>query len=179
MLFNTIGPCFGSLHPITSYRLYQCLRLPILLYGSHIPGLLMLEGVLRKILRSIQGLPVCCKSSLLSSLLSSLPVKDIIMHRKLSIISLVNLDDTCLAKQVLCARCSSNDKLLGSYNMIFAMLNLPDLDSLLSSPFSPSSWKRSTKKRLLINSLSHLPETVRLTHLLIVISSWGVLYISG
>ena len=61
-------------------------------------------------------------------------------------------------KQVFRARCSSNDKLLVSYNIILDMLNIPDLDSLLSRPFSPSSWKRSTKKQLLINSLLHLPE---------------------
>ena len=161
---NSIGSRFSSLHPITSYRLYQCLCLPMLLYGSKIltptkTELLMLERVHRKILRSIQGLPVHCKSSLLSSLLGSLSVEDIIMHRKLSFaISLVSLDDTCLAKQVLRARCSTNDKLLVSYNNNLDMLNLPDLDSLLSRPFSPSSWKRSTKKQLLINSLLHLPE---------------------
>ena len=33
---NAVGFRFGSLHPITSYRLYQSLCLPVLLYSSEI-----------------------------------------------------------------------------------------------------------------------------------------------
>ena len=67
---NSIGSRFGSLHPITSYRLYQCLCLPILLYGSEIftltkTELLILERVHRKILRSVDSGPSCSLQVLL------------------------------------------------------------------------------------------------------------------
>ena len=66
---------FGEyLHPVTSYRLYSTLSLPIMLYGCELWSIskaesLMLECVHRKILRTIQGLPVRCPSVALISLL--------------------------------------------------------------------------------------------------------------
>ena len=118
-----------------------------------------MERVHRKILRTVQGLPVRCKSSLLTSLLGSLPIEDLVIQRKLSfVISLVNLDDSCLPKQVLYARCSSSDKLLLSYNNMLGKLNLPNLKSLLTSAYSSRAWKCSVKKQLLINSLLQLPD---------------------
>ena len=65
---NSIGSMFGCLHPLTSYRLYQTLCIPILLYGAEIwtlskVELNMLEQVHRNILHTIQGLPTCCHSS--------------------------------------------------------------------------------------------------------------------
>ena len=33
---NSVGSCFGSLHPVTSYRLYNSLSIPILLYGAEL-----------------------------------------------------------------------------------------------------------------------------------------------
>ena len=81
------------------------------------------------------------------------------MQRKLSfVISLVNLDDSCLPKQVLRARCSSSDKLLLSFNDILGKLNLPDINSLLTSSYSSRAWKCSVKKQLLINCLLQLPD---------------------
>ena len=62
---NSIGSMFGCLHPLTSYRLYQTLCIPILLYGAEIwtlskVELNMLEQIHRNILHTIQGLPTCC-----------------------------------------------------------------------------------------------------------------------
>ena len=161
---DTIGSRFGSLHPITSIRLYQSLCLPILLYGCEVSTptkseLLMMERVHRKILRTVQGLPVRCKSFLLMSLLGSLSIEDFVMQRKLSfVISLVKLDDSCLPKQVLYARCSSSDKLLLSYNNVLGKLNLSNFNSLLTSSYSSRAWKCSVQKQLLINSLLQLPD---------------------
>ena len=54
---NAVGSRFGSLHPTTSFKLYQSLCLPVLLYGAEISMLsgsevTMMERVHRKILRS-------------------------------------------------------------------------------------------------------------------------------
>ena len=101
---NSVGSRFGSLHPVTSSRLYQSLCLPILLYGSEISVLtksevIMMERVHNKILRSVQGIPIRYKISSLSSLIGCLSIKDLIMHHRLSfIISLVNLEEDCLAR---------------------------------------------------------------------------------
>ena len=60
---NAVGSRFGCLHPITSHKLYSSLCLPILLYGSELwtltkTELNLLERTHRKILRTIQGLPL-------------------------------------------------------------------------------------------------------------------------
>lgn len=73
---NAVGSRFGCLHPLTSFRLYQAISLPILLYGSELwtltkTELTMLERVHRKILRTIQGLPVRCNSSSLQALMGT------------------------------------------------------------------------------------------------------------
>ena len=69
---NPVSSRFGCLHPITSYRLYSTLSLPIMLYGCELWTIsktesLMLERVHRKILRTIQGLPTRCPSVALTS----------------------------------------------------------------------------------------------------------------
>ena len=58
---NTVGSRFGRL--LTSLKFYQALCLPFLLYGSELwtltkTELLSLERVHRRILRTIQGLPM-------------------------------------------------------------------------------------------------------------------------
>ena len=73
---NGVGPRFGCLHPITSFRLSQALCLPITLYGAELwsltkTELLMLERSHSKILRTIQGLPTRCPLTALRNLLGS------------------------------------------------------------------------------------------------------------
>ena len=60
---NSVGSRFGSLHPSTSYRLYNTLSIPILLYGAELwtptkTELIMLEQVHRKILRTRSPYPL-------------------------------------------------------------------------------------------------------------------------
>ena len=40
---NSVGSCFGRLHPLTSLKLYQALCLPLLLYGSELWALTKTE----------------------------------------------------------------------------------------------------------------------------------------
>lgn len=59
---SSVGAWFGCTHPLTSFRLYNSIGLPILLYGAELWSLSklelnMLERTHRKILRTIQGLP--------------------------------------------------------------------------------------------------------------------------
>ena len=154
-----------GLHTTTSFKLYQSLCLPVLLYGAEpfisMPSrseVTMMERAHRKILRTIQRLPVRCKATSLCLLMGSLSVSDPITHRKLSfIISLVNLSDESLAKQVLLARLTSagGRSLITCYRNILLDSSLPDLDFLLLQPFKPSVWKSSTRKQLFIHSFLH------------------------
>ena len=64
---NIIGPRAGCLHPLTSLRLYKTFCIPILLYGCELwsptqTELILLERTHRKILRTISGMPIRCKS---------------------------------------------------------------------------------------------------------------------
>ena len=59
---NAVGSRFGCLHPITSYKLYSTLSIPIMLYGSELWSLTstelnILECTHRKILCTIQASP--------------------------------------------------------------------------------------------------------------------------
>ena len=107
---NSVGSRFGSLHPLTSYRLYNTLSIPILLYGAELwtptkTELIMLEQVHRKILCTIQGLPTRCPSSALNTLLGSDNVASRIRQRKLNFVnSVANLDDNTFTKKLLLAR---------------------------------------------------------------------------
>ena len=89
---NAVGSRFGCLHPVTSYRLYSTLSLPIMLYGCELwtiskTELLMLEHVHWKILRIIQGLPVRCPTVALSSLLGSRDISSFILQQQLTFIN--------------------------------------------------------------------------------------------
>jgi hypothetical protein len=155
---NSIGSRFGCLHPLTSYRLYQTLCIPILLYGAEIwtlskVELNMLERVHRKILRTIQGLPTRCHSSSLTSMLGSTSIESFISQRKLnSINSIICLDEQSLPKKLLSKR-SQDSKAKGLIPDLEATLdhlNLPGITTLLDNPviIKPASWKRSIKKQL-------------------------------
>ena len=110
---NAVGSRFGCLHPLTSLKLYQVLCLPIMLYGAEIwsftkTELLLLERVHRRILRTIQGLPLRCPSILLTKLLGISSIDDLISQRSLGfIIATANLPPDSLARQVLVDRAST------------------------------------------------------------------------
>ena len=82
---NAIGTRFGCLHPSTSLKLYNAVCLPIMLFGSEIwnstkTEVLMLERVHRKIVRTIQGLPLRCPASGLRELAGSMDIQSYISH---------------------------------------------------------------------------------------------------
>ena len=86
---NAVGSRFGSLHPCTSFELYSSLCIPILLYGCELWSLTksevtMLERVHRKILRTIQGLPLRCPGIALQHLMGVSSAQSLIHQRQLN-----------------------------------------------------------------------------------------------
>ena len=160
VIINSIGSRFGCLHPLTSYRLYNSLCIPILLYGSELWSLSkvelnMFERIHRKILRTIQGLPTRCHTSSLNSLLGSNDIESRILQRKLNFInSLTNLDDSSLPKKLISARIrnASAKGLIPRLEDALNKLNLPDINSLIESRVKREPWKKSIKKQLNIKT---------------------------
>ena len=136
---NSIGSRFGSLHPLTSLKLYRSLCLPILLYGSELwvlskAELVFLERVHRKILRTIQGLPTRCSSSSLNTLLGILSIEDNIRQRMLGfLVSTLSLPPDSLARQILVARVKGDATkgVIKRYQDLLSTLNLPNLTELI------------------------------------------------
>ena len=86
---NRVGTRFGCLHPITALRLYTSIALPRMLYGAEIwcltnTELEMLERAHRKILRTVQGLPIRCPKESIGTLLGCSTISDLITYKKLS-----------------------------------------------------------------------------------------------
>ena len=164
---NSIGSRFGCLHPLTSLKLYKTLCLPILLYGSEIwnytkTELLFLERVNRRILRTIQGLPLRCHSSLLTKLLGTSSIDDLITQRSLSFVTATaNLPLDSLPRQVLVARASSPTAkgVTKRYHELLAGLNLPDLPTLLDSPPKVQTLKAYIKRNLALRAHVEFLET--------------------
>ena len=115
---NAVGSRFGCLHPVTSYRLYSTLSLPIMLYGCELWTIsktesLMLERVHRKILRTIQGLPVRCPSVALTSLLGSRDISSLISQQQLTFINSITSMSTTDLPRLILERRLSNPSLSG------------------------------------------------------------------
>ena len=104
---NSVGSGFGSLHPVTSHRLYSTLCLPIMLYGSELWSLTntklnIFECTHCKILRTIQGLPTRCPTTALQSLIGSGSISSFISQRQLIFINyIISMQSSDLPKQVL------------------------------------------------------------------------------
>ena len=164
---NAVGSRFGCLHPLTSLKLYQALCLPIMLYGAEIwsltkSELLILERVHRRILRTIQGLPLRCPSILLTKLLGISSIADLISQRSLGfIIATANLPSDSLARQVLVARAATpNAKgTIKRYRELLSGLSLPELSALLSTPPKNEPWKAFIKKNLALRAHVDFLET--------------------
>ena len=156
---NLVGSRVEQLHPLTSLRLYQALCLPLLLYGSELwtltkTELLCLEQVQRRILRTIQGLPIRCHSASLTTLLGVQDIQTLIQQRQLNFIkSLLLIWTGALPRMILCARsASSTAKGITRQYQVLSNLNLPGLSSLLSESPKCSSWKAFIKKHLGLTS---------------------------
>ena len=162
---NAVGSRFGRLNPTTSYKLYSALSLPILLYGSELWilskfNILMLNRIHRKILRTIQGLPVRCPSVALTALIGSNDIQKLIQARQLSFVnSFACMAETDLPKQVLLARLNSNMNkgTIHGWERAISDLNLPDITSLTSmGGKNKPSWKRHIKKQIYISQQLNL-----------------------
>ena len=157
---NAVGSRFGCLHPITSYNLYSTLSIPIMLYGYELWSLTgtelnILERTHRKILRTIQGLPIRCPAAALQSLISSRSISSYISQQQLAFInSIINLEASDLPKQLLEARVV-NPRAQGitvTWGNLLDELCLPSIKQLLSTPRSKGTWKRSVKRLLNIRA---------------------------
>ena len=152
----TLGSRFGCLHPVTSYKLYSTLSIPIMLYGSELWSLTstelnILERTHRKILRTIQGLPIRCPVAALQSLIGSHSISSYISQRQLAFInSIINMQASDLPKQLLEARVI-NPRAKGitvTWGNLLDELCLPSIKQLLSTPRNKETWKRSIKRLL-------------------------------
>ena len=104
---NAVGSRYSCLYPITSFRLYSSISLPILIYGSELwtssqSDLLLISRVHRKILRRILGLPTRCSNNALSAFVGSCDIGYLIqIHQLCFINSLTN--NISESRQVLLA----------------------------------------------------------------------------
>ena len=139
-----------SLHPVTSYRPYNSLCIPILLYGAELwtltkTELNMMEHMFTEkyCVRTIQGLPTRCPNSSLNILLGSDDIESRIMQHKLNFInSKANLDDNALAKKLLLARAEdpSARGLIVNLRQLLDKANLPSITALLGQhPTKPET----------------------------------------
>ena len=157
---NAVGSRFGCLHPITSYKLYLTLSIPIMLYGSELWSLTstelnILERTHLKILRTIQGLPIRCPAAALQSLIGSHSISSYISQRQLAFInSIINMEASDLPKQLLEARIV-NPRAKGitvTWGNLLDELCLSSIKQLLSLSCNKGAWKRSVKRLLNIRA---------------------------
>ena len=159
---NAVGSRFGCLHPATTLRLYKTFCLPILIYGCELwsitkTELLMLECVHRKILRTIVGLPTCCKTKALLHTLGSLSIERLIQLRQINFLhSFSFLPSDSLHCRVL-VTLIKNPPAGGILPRLHNMLQeygLPSMEDIFAGHWSKEGWKRLTKRALLAVSFS-------------------------
>ena len=153
---NRVGTRFGCLHPITALRLYTSISLPKMLYGAELWSLTnteleMLERSHRKILRTIQGLPLRCPKEGVGTLLGCSTIADLITTKKLSfLLSIATLPSEARPRQVL--QCRLQESHTKSWITLLESqineLNLPNIATLIQNTPTKSCWKRCIKKIL-------------------------------
>ena len=121
----------------------------------------MLERVHRKILRTIQGLPVRCPSVALTSLLGSRDISSFISQQQLTFInSIASMSTTDLPRLILEQRLTNPllSGIIPLWQQLLDNLHLPSLEQLISTPRGKVSWKNSNKRLLNINHYIALTE---------------------
>ena len=164
---NVVGTRFGCLHPLTSLRLYSTFCRPVMLYGCElwVPSkleFLMLERVHRKILRTIQGLPIRCSRLALQILVGLPSVSSIIFQRQLAFLhSFSAMSPNSLPLQLMLLRLSSLPRkgLIFHLQHILVELSLPSLSDILRGSWSRSVWKRQVKSITLGREFSQFLDT--------------------
>ena len=164
---NTVGSRFGCLDPLTSLRLYSSLCLPIMLYGCELwsptkSELLMLERVHRRILRTIQGLPLRCNSLALQCLMGTVSITSLIHQRQLNFVlsfrSLPLDSPHRLVFQALICHPPSkgfNPTLLST----LSHYDLPSPSSIIDMTCSKPAWKRLIGKCILVYEFLSFSDT--------------------
>ena len=167
--FSAVRSRFGYLHPSTSFRLYSSFCIPILLYECKLwsptnSEITMLERVHRKILRTIQGLPLRCHSRALQFLVGVPSILSLIHQRQLVFLhSLSLLPPDCLPRLIFEKRLPSSPSkgIFPTIQMLLHPLNLPSPTDILSGGWSKLTWKRYVKRLLLstlfLDSCDNLP----------------------
>ena len=118
---------------------------------------LMLERSHRKILRTIQGLPIRCPSVALTSLLGSRDISSFISQQQLTFINFITSMSTTDLPRLIIEQRLSNPSLSGiipRWQQLVDNLNLPSFQQLISTPRGKASWKNSSKRLLNINHYS-------------------------
>ena len=119
----------------------------------------MLERAHRKILRTIQGLPVRCPKEGVGTVLGCPTIADLISWKKLSfVLSTGALPNAALPKQVLqCRLQEPNAKAwISLLEAQMDELNLPSVATLMQNTTSKSCWKRCLTKILGTRAYLHL-----------------------
>ena len=170
---NALGSRAGCLHPLTSLRLYKSYCLPILLYGCELwsltqTELTLLERTHRKILRTISGMPIRCKSLALQQSLGTISIRSLIHQRQLNFIhSFTSLPPDSLPSVIFVKRMAGPFSPRSSLTIFHSLVDtykLPSIPSVLSNHLSRSQWKSLIKRCLLASEFSsyvtecaHLP----------------------
>ena len=169
---NAVGSRFGCLHPLTSFRLYSSFCLPILLYGCELwcitkTEITMLERVHRKILRTIQGLPLRCPAKALQILMGTSSILSFICKRQLTFVhSFSTLPPDSLPRRVLesRAKCLSLRGIIPTLSSLLEECDLPSINSLMAGSCSRLAWKKQVKRLYLtkeflafLDECDHLP----------------------
>ena len=135
-----------------------------MLYGSELwlltsTELNILERTHRKILRTIQGLPIRCPAAALQSLIGSRSISSYISQvesqRQLAFInSIINMQASDLPKQLLKTRVVNPRAkwITVTWGNLLDELCLPSIKQLLSTPRNKETWKRSIKRLLNIRA---------------------------
>ena len=167
---NALGTRAGCLHPLTSLRLYKAYCIPILLYGCELwsltqSELTLLERTHRKILRTISGMPIRCKSIALQQSLGFNSICSLIHRRQLNFLhSFASLPTDSLPRLIFDQRLASSLSPRSSITTFHHLIDTYELPPIPSSHLSRAQWKKQTKSLFLISEFcsftdecDHLP----------------------